>query len=56
LIKRQWQWFVPFVGDIQQEDFVYMMGILNAEARFDAHPKVPSDEEMTIFDAASSRI
>lgn len=56
LIMGQWNMFSPFMGNIQQEDFIHMMGILNVEGRFDAHAKIPSDEDVTIFDAAIRRL
>lgn len=56
LIMGQWQLFVPFMGNIQQEDFLHMMGILNVEGRFDAHAKVPSQEDMTIFEASINKL
>lgn len=56
LIMGQWQLFVPFMGDIQQEDFLHMMGILNVEGRFDAHAKIPRQEDMTIFEASINKL
>lgn len=56
LIMGQWQLFVPFMGNIQQEDFLHMMGILNVEGRFDAHAKVSSQEDMTIFEASINKL
>lgn len=56
LIMGQWQWFVPFMDNIQQEDFLHMMGIINHEGRFDAHAKVPSQDDMIIFEASISKL
>lgn len=56
LIKGQWQLFVSFMGNITQEDFLHMMGILNVEGRFDAHAKIPNDNEIVLFDAAIDRL
>ena len=56
LIMGQWQLFVPFMGNIQQEDFLHTMDILNVEGRFDAHAKIPSQEDITIFEAAINKL
>lgn len=56
LIMGKWELFVPFMGTIRQEDFLNMMGILNVEGRFDAHAKIPNDEEMVMFNAAINKL
>lgn len=33
-----------------------MMGILNVEGRFDAYAKIPSQEDMTIFEASINKL
>ena len=56
LIMGKWDFFTPFMGSIRQEDFLHMMGVLNVEGRFDAHAKIPNDEELIMFTAAINRL
>lgn len=56
LIKGKWECFSPFMGSITQEDFIHMMAILNVEGRFDAHAKIPTDEDIIIFNAAIKKL
>ena len=56
LIMGKWELFATFMGDIKQEDFLNMMGVLNVEGRFDAHAKIPCDEDITIFDATIKKL
>lgn len=52
----KWELFATFMGDIKQEDFLNMMGVLNVEGRFDAYAKIPCDEDITIFDATIKKL
>lgn len=56
LIMGQWQLFSSFMNGITQEDFKNAIGILNVEGRFDAHAKIPSDYDMTLFNAAITKL
>lgn len=56
LILGEWTSFIPFMGDITQEDFVHMMGIMNVEGRFDAHAKDVSDDDIILFDATLNKL
>ena len=56
LILSKWQLFTPFMNDITQEDFTHNMGIINNEGRFDAHAKIPTDEDMVIFSATIKKL
>lgn len=38
--------FSAFMKGIKQEDFINTMNILNVEGRFDAHAKIPNDDNM----------
>lgn len=56
LVKCNWEYFSTFFYNLSQEDFIYCMSVLNKEGRFDAHAKIPSDEDMVLFNAAISKI
>jgi len=54
LIKANYDSFRDFFGD--QEKFNFAMDVLNDEGRFDAHAKVPSDDDIESYNAAIKRI
>lgn len=56
LVLGKWQVFSPFMKGIKQEDFINTMNILNVEGRFDAHAKIPNDDDMQLFDAAITKM
>ena len=56
LITGKWEWFSAYMGKITQEDFIHTMDILNVEGRFDAHAKIPEEEDIVLFDAAIEKL
>lgn len=56
LLVGKWDWFSSYMGDITQEEFIHTMDILNDEGRFDAHGKIPNDDDLVLFDAAISKM
>lgn len=54
LIKANYLYFQDFLGD--QEMFDHAMDILNAEGRFDAHAKIPTDVDIESYNAAIKRV
>lgn len=56
LITGRWHLFEPFMTEFTQESFVHTMGIINDKGRFDTHAKIPTDDDITIFDAAINKL
>ena len=54
LILGRWEDFKFFIN-MRQEEFIYLMDILNS-GRYDAHAKVPDDNEMTLLSAAIEKM
>lgn len=56
LILSKWDIFSQFMGELTQQDFMNLMGILNDEGRFDAHAKTVSNRDIVLFDAAIDKL
>lgn len=54
LIKSDYESFRDFFGD--QEKFNLAMDVLNNEGRFDAHAKIPSDDDIESYNTAIKRV
>ena len=54
LIKANYAFFQDFWGD--QEKFNFAMDILNDEGRFDAHAKIPTDDDIDAYNVAIKRV
>ena len=55
LILGQWDIFSPYIS-FSQEDFIAWMNVMNQEGRFDAHAKVPDDEEVALVGMAIKKL
>ncbi len=56
LINAKWDLFADYMNGITQEDFIHCMDVLNVEGRFDAHGKIPSDDDMVIWRGCISKL
>lgn len=54
LIKANWDYFSDYFG--KQDLFLLNMNVLNREGRFDAHAKVPTQDEMSTISVAVESI
>lgn len=56
LINGKWDVFKQFMGDLSQDKFNNLMGVINDEGRFDAHAKDVDKEDIKLFDAAINKL
>jgi hypothetical protein len=56
LMRCNWEYFAPFYEGQNIEDFTNNMNVLNKEGRFEAHAKIPDDDDMILFYAAVNKV